>query len=224
MFPNDHGPIYKETIAGRFPVEPWNTYSNLFFLLIIIFWSIKVYKDFKKHSFIGFCLPVLFIGYVGGTIYHATRSSDLWLFMDWVPIMLLSLFVSVHFFVKQRLHWSFVILMFFLPFIYMFLINKLGAPEFIKRMMSYPVLALIILFPIIRWLYLTKWKNWYLITTGVIFFIIAIYSRIIDLKGNSLPMGTHFLWHSFGAFASHMLIMYIFRDDLLFEKLKKIKK
>ena len=39
--PNDNGPIYVETLMGRFPVEPWNTYSNLLFLALIVFWFLQ---------------------------------------------------------------------------------------------------------------------------------------------------------------------------------------
>ena len=40
--PNDRGPIYLETLMGRFPVEPWNTFSNLLFLALIVFWFLRV--------------------------------------------------------------------------------------------------------------------------------------------------------------------------------------
>jgi hemolysin III len=33
----DHGPIYAETVPGRFPVEPWATLTNLIFLAVIIY-------------------------------------------------------------------------------------------------------------------------------------------------------------------------------------------
>ena len=71
MFPNDHGLIYKETILGRLPVEPWNTASNLVFLFVVIYWSLKVYPYAKDHLFLAYSLPILFIGYIGGTVYHS---------------------------------------------------------------------------------------------------------------------------------------------------------
>ena len=59
-FPNDSGPIYQETMAGRLPVEPFNTFSNIFFLFIIIHFSLKVYSDYRNHRFLAWSLPVLF--------------------------------------------------------------------------------------------------------------------------------------------------------------------
>jgi len=64
-FPNDSGPIYRETIAGRFPVEPFNTLSNLLFLAIIVYFSAKVYKDYKRQAFLALAIPILFIGFFG---------------------------------------------------------------------------------------------------------------------------------------------------------------
>ena len=50
-FPHDSGPIYQETLAGRLPVEPFNTFSNIFFLLIILYFSIRVYSDYRQQRF-----------------------------------------------------------------------------------------------------------------------------------------------------------------------------
>jgi hemolysin III len=214
-FPNDLGPIYKETIEGRFPVEPWNTFSNLFFLAIFIYWTIIIYKDYRNQKFLAFSLPLLFIGFVGGTIYHATRSHNVWLFMDFMLILILCISVSVYYMIKQKLHWVLIAMFVVFPFAFMGIIrNLIVIPEFYNRMLGYPVMAFIIVFPIIRWLYLTKWKNAIFIVLGVLCFTIAIIARSIDLQVESFPMGTHWLWHSFGAFASNFLVIYIYRDHL----------
>lgn len=96
-FPNDSGPIYQETLAGRLPVEPFNTFSNIFFLMIILYFSFKVYANYSKHRFLAWSLPLLFLGFIGGTVYHATRSHDIWMFMDWLPIVILCLSVSLYY-------------------------------------------------------------------------------------------------------------------------------
>ena len=43
--PGDFGPFYAETHMGRLPVEPWNTFSNLAFLAIAVYWAFKIRKD-----------------------------------------------------------------------------------------------------------------------------------------------------------------------------------
>ena len=88
-FPNDSGPIYLETTQGGFPVEPFNTFSNTIFLLLIIYWSLRVYRNPGQHKFLAWVLPVIGVSYIGGTVYHATRSHEFWLRLDWMPIMLL---------------------------------------------------------------------------------------------------------------------------------------
>ena len=216
MFQNDSGPLYKETMAGRFPVEPWNTYSNLLFFIVLVYWSIRVYKDVKNHKFIALTLPILLIGNIGGNIYHATRSSDFWLYMDSIPIFLLSFLVATHFILKQKIYKIYIPFIFILPFVHLYLINSvIEVPEFVERMLEYPILVIIVLFPLFRWLYITKWKNLHLIVLSILFISLALIARIIDLKADFLPMGTHWLWHSFGAMMTYTIILYIYKDDLL---------
>lgn len=213
MLPRDFGPIYKETNSNSLIVEPWNTFSNFAFLIIFVYFSIKVYKNFKNHKFLAFSLPLMLIGFVGGTIYHATRSSNIWLFMDWIPIAILSLLVSIHFLIKQKVHWSVILVFIMLPFLYRFLFVALKIPKIFERFLGYPILALIIALPIIRWLILTRWSNRYLILLSSIFFVLALFFRTIDLNQNIFKMGTHWLWHIFGALATFCLAQYIYLDD-----------
>jgi hypothetical protein len=97
VMPLDQGPTYIETIMGRFPVEPWNTASNLLFLVIILYWVWRLKGQIRAHRFIAGAMPVLTISWVGGTVYYATRSHNLRLFMDFVPIALLAAAVSMYF-------------------------------------------------------------------------------------------------------------------------------
>ena len=56
--PRDQGPIYLETVMGRFPVEPWNTASNLLFLAIIVFWYVRVRGEVRNHRFIAYSVEL----------------------------------------------------------------------------------------------------------------------------------------------------------------------
>ncbi|MGB0524930.1 MAG: hypothetical protein ACPGJS_18300 [Flammeovirgaceae bacterium] len=217
MDPLDSGPIYKETLMGRFPVEPWNTASNLLFLFIVIYWALKVYKNYRTHRFIAFCLPVLFIGYIGGTVYHATRSHEAWLLMDWVPILLLCLSVSIYFSIKQRLAWYHIFLLISLPMTLSFSLRHVtDVSRNVGSIVSYSMMAFVIVYPIANYLRKTNWENhiWMLLAVGA--FIAAITFRSIDklVYFELLPMGTHWLWHSFGALSAHFLMVYIYRDGL----------
>lgn len=214
--PYDSGPIYRETNMARKLVEPWNTFSNLGFLAIILFWSIRVYRKPKSHVFISFTLPILLVGFIGGTIYHATRSHEVWLLMDWLPILILSLTVAVYFYVRSKIRWYWILLAMFSPFLIMSAIHTFDLmPTVFRRLLGYPVMAATILIPIILHIRKSKGRNAVWIVMALVSFIIAIFFRSIDASSNDLipPMGTHWLWHVFGSLASHLLIVYIFRDD-----------
>ncbi|GLB53218.1 hypothetical protein NBRC110019_22580 [Neptunitalea chrysea] len=212
--PHDSGPIYKETLMTRFPVEPFNTLSNLLFLAILIYFGIKVYRNPKKHMFITCTLPVIFIGYVGGTIYHATRSAEIWLYMDWVPIMLSCLAATIYFIFKstssvwQRILW-----------IGLTLVINIGErllpiPKKYVISIGYILTAIGVLLPIFVYLYKTHWVQTKWIIFSILSFALAISFRILDKHLDFLTMGTHWLWHTFGAIAVFFLITYIYKDDI----------
>ena len=214
-FPNDSGPIYLETVEGRLPVEPFNTFSNLIFLVLIIYWGVKVYRNPREHRFLAWVLPVIGISFVGGTIYHATRSHEFWLRLDWMPIMFLCGALVIYFIFKlvnswwQRLVWIIVLLG------ASFLLRILPLPSGLRISLGYIITAATILIPIIWYLIKTKGKNLGLVVIAFLIFGIAIFFRSIDLHQNFFPMGTHWLWHLLGGIAVHFLITYIFKDNLL---------
>jgi hemolysin III len=210
----DSGPIYQETILGRLPVEPFNTASNLLFLFVIIYWTIKIYPNFSTYRFLVYVLSTLFIGYVGGTIYHGTRSHEIWLLMDWVPIFILSVSAVVYFFKKLGIHWFIMLVLVLFPFVLMFSLDSIPSlPRPIKNLIEYSSLALIILLPIFFYLRKTNWLFKGRIFVGLLLFCIAIFFRTLDdteISNKYFPMGTHFLWHIFGALAVHALISYLY--------------
>ena len=69
--------------------------------------------------------------------------------------------------------------------------------------------------PVLRHLARTGWKDVGLVAGALVGFAVAIGFRSIDLSVSIafLPMGTHWLWHSFGAVAVHLLMLYIYRAE-----------
>lgn len=214
-FPKDSGPVYLETMEGQFPVEPFNTFSNLIFLFLIIYWGIKVYRNPKQHQFLAWVLPIIGISYVGGTVYHATRSHEFWLRLDWMPIMLLCAAVVIYFIFKLVKSWWRRIIWIVILLGASFLLRILPIPIGLRISLGYVITAATILIPIAWYLIRTKGKNIILVVTAFIIFAIAIFFRSIDLHQDFFPMGTHWLWHLFGGIAVHFLIAYIFKDNLL---------
>lgn len=211
-FPNDSGPIYQETVAGRFPVEPYNTFSNFLFLAIVIYFSAKVYQNHRRHRFLSFSLPVIFIGFIGGTVYHATRSHPFWLYLDWVPIMLLCFAVSVYYILKVDLKKRKKAVMITVVLLLIFGMKFLPWPQKIENSAEYVSTSLGLLLPIVVYLVRThfRYARYILLAFGSLG--VAIIFRTLDRFLYFLPMGSHWLWHSFGALAVFLLVNYIYLD------------
>lgn len=214
-FPNDSGPLYRETIERGFPTEPWNTASNLVFLFIVIYWSFRIYKSPEKYIFLKFALPVLLIGYLGGTLFHGTRSHEIWLLMDWVPIMILCLSASVYFFVKLKARKLTITLVSILPFLMAFTLQKANIDPHVRSLLGYGTIALVILYPMLQFIRQQAMAKSRYIFFAIVFFATAIIFRTIDLEVNPewLYMGTHWLWHFFGGVAVHFLIAFIYHTE-----------
>ena len=214
--PSDFGPHYTETLLGRFPVEPWNTYSNLIFLFIIYFWGRRVKSKWREFPFLTVTLPILFVGFIGGTVFHATRSHWIWLFMDFMPIFILSIAASFFFwtqYFRSKLK-AFCACCFFVLFVW-FIRNAAAIPIAYRIGIGYSSLAILIILPAVLLSKANNWRGIKFICLSILSFSIAITCRQIDKSQTLLPMGTHFLWHIFGGLATFTLIWFIW----IYEKL-----
>lgn len=214
-FPNDTGPVYKETVAGRFPVEPFNTYSNFIFLFIVIYFFLHIYNKPKQHWFLVVTIPLIFVGYIGGTLYHGLRSAELWLLLDWVPIRGLSFLAVLYFILKWKETWG-QRLLFIIGISAAFIgLRYLPVPENIEHNLGYLISALSILIPVLGYLSKTKWRYAGWVFAGFGIFACAIAFRFIDqrLDFEMFWMGTHWLWHLLGGTAVFCILNYILLDN-----------
>ena len=212
MHPGDFGPIYAETDMNRFPVEPWNTFSNIFFLILIIYLVKRTRLSFKRYPLVVLGLPILTVGFIGGTIFHATRSSNLWLRMDFIPIFLLALMAAIYFwkevlgnYVRSTIV---VLLLFILARIPWWLAE---IPIATKIGIGYSSLAVTLILPMLILCRREHWIGLNKILLAFASFGIAITCRTIDktFGAELLPMGTHFLWHIFGAISVLFVFQYV---------------
>ncbi len=209
----DHGPRYAETVAGRFPVEPWATSTNLVFLFIIAYWLIRIIRSPARHRMLLAALPVLAIGWLGGTMYHATRSHDLWLLMDWMPILILALMAAFWLWHNVTGRTLFALLAITVSLQAAMLVHLLpGLKHGYHIGLGYGMLALTILIPAgvhcaLRWR-----TGWPWLVSALLAFVVAIAARQLDHRLGELllPMGSHFLWHIFGGVSVFCLMAYIF--------------
>ena len=84
----DKGPRYTETPRDPFAAdapsiaEPFNTATAFLFVVLVFAWVWKLSGRFRQFPFLTSSLPVLFVGAVGGTLYHATRTRPLYFYLD----------------------------------------------------------------------------------------------------------------------------------------------
>lgn len=221
----DWGPPYTETPANPyapdapFIAEPWNTVTATFFVWIALAWAWRIRGRFREYPFLACCLPILLAGGIGGTLFHGTRSSPVYFLLDVVPISLLglagSMFMALRFWGRSR-GWL------FLPGVGLFyfavnqVVFRLVAPVSIQWSvnLSYASLAIVILTPIALVLWRTRFRHGGWIAAGLVSFVIAWFFRLVDREiGGTLPMGSHWLWHTFGAIATVMVIQFFYKVE-----------
>ncbi|WP_443945001.1 hypothetical protein ACJVDH_19110 [Pedobacter sp. AW1-32] len=208
--PPDGGTLYTETnLAQLFP-EPFNTITSGFFLLIAVYWTFKLWGNFTHHKFLTLALILLYIGGIGGTTYHGLRRWPIFIMMDWIPIMLLCLSAGVYFLSKiTRWYWALAIVLIYAAFQF-FLRRQFQGGDFqIFININYAFMAALVLFPVFGYMIKTDWKNGKWVGFALIAFVFALTFRIAD-HWSILAIGTHFLWHTFGAVASFCMLNYIY--------------
>jgi hypothetical protein len=214
----DHGPLYTETPAElKFGqpfsggvAEPWNAATAFLFVLIVVYWVARLRGRLKEYPFLAVTLPLLFVGGVGGTLYHGLRSWVGFFLMDLLPIFLLGLIVSLYWWVRLgprvRHLLAVVVVLSILQ-----LLGQWQLPTQWKINLSYAMLAMLILVPLALVLVRTRGRHAGWVATSFVSFAIAWLCRIADTwQPPLLPMGTHWLWHTFGAVTTFALAEYVF--------------
>ena len=216
-FPLDSGPLYAETNFLSYPVEPWNTFSLIIFLFIAGYWLVRLFGQYRRHRLLALGNIILLAGTFGGMAYHACRCSNLWFMLDVLPILLIAFLAAVFLWLKlRRLDHSLFLKSFSV-------LSTMAAIQvclqFVIRTqilvcLFYVLLATSLLLPalLLEFKVLKLGKMPLFLSVGL--FSIAIFFRAVDFAEttkNFLPMGTHFLWHIFGALSGHSLMVYLFR-------------
>ena len=208
----DGGPFYAETDMNRLIKEPFNAASALLFLLLVAVWVVRLRGRWRHYPFLTACLPLLAAGGVGGTLYHALRAARWMLLLDVVPISLLAMALSLFLWARLRAAW------WQLP-ILASLYGLVPAMEWLLPIhqainATYLIIAVLVLGPVALYLLRTGGQHagWVLAALGL--FLIAAWFRNADAwRPPLLPMGTHWLWHVFGAACTACLAEFIYRVE-----------
>ncbi|TXC76240.1 hypothetical protein [Luteibaculum oceani] len=204
----DGGPLYTETNLDQFIVEPFNTISALLFLFLAGYWYLRLRGQFGKFKFLTAATITLTVGAVGGTIYHAFRLDAFFMYMDWVPIVLLCWAAAVFF--VYRLSNSFWVAagMLILSLVSQILVFRF-VPDHQSTNISYAIMGFMVVVPTVWNIIKSRFFQWWWVAYAFGAFSLALLFRILDPL-QLISIGTHFLWHSFGFLACHFMFKYIF--------------
>ncbi len=222
---HDHGPMYAETIssAGGWIIEPWNALSSLVIAAPAVYWAWKLRGQYRKFWFLALCMPFLFLNGLGSTLFHATRSSDLLLMMDVLPAAIVTMLVSIYFWVRALPKWWMVIPVMVVSGGLRPLMFYLFEPP-LSINMGYLVGGLTFLIPLVIILSRTKFQGVGYIIGVIAAFTVALLCRQFDLDSMGiLPMGTHFLWHVFTGIGGFMIGGYLYSLEKNHQKEKEAK-
>jgi len=209
----DGGPVYFETDLNRLIVEPWNAFSSLVLLIPAIYFLFLLRGNYSRYRFIAFfCAPLLLLGGLGSTLFHAFRVSSVFLIMDVFPVIVLTLGVSIYFLYRISGNW-------WVPTIVMILsfgLRWASSPFFEGQgaiNINYFITGSLIFIPAILYVRKTHAKAVWLIVMSAVLFSLALTFRFVDdLPNPGLSMGTHWLWHVFSASGALLLGMYLYRS------------
>ncbi len=206
----DGGPIYTETRLDRFIVEPFNAFSAALFLGVVAYWLWELKGKYRDYLFLTYMVLVLGIGGVGGVLYHAFRVSEYLLMMDYVPITICCMSSGFFFLWRTTGHWlypasavsAYVLLESLLrEHLSMYWYNNT----------NYFIMAMLVLLPTFRWMHITRYVKARYVWLALGSFSLALGFRIADrFSPGWLTMGTHWLWHVFGAATAFLMIHYVY--------------
>ncbi len=209
--PPDGGMLYAETNMQYLFPEPLNAITSLLFLVIAVYWTFILAGKGRTHTFLSFALGLLYIGGIGGSIYHGLRQWRIFIMMDWMPIMLLCVLAGVYF-ISKLTRWYFAVALIAGYGLFQYYLRRQmllsGDIQFFINL-NYAVLAGLVLLPVLAYLIVTKFSNGKWVGLALLAFVLALTFRIAD-KWNLVSFGTHFLWHLFGAVAAWCMFKYIY--------------
>ncbi|HUR52666.1 MAG TPA: hypothetical protein VMZ71_00915 [Gemmataceae bacterium] len=220
----DRGPRYTETPPDPYApdapliAEPWNMVTASFFVFIALSWLVRLRGRYRAFPFLMTCLPILFVGGVGGTLYHGLRTRQLYFFLDVIPISLLVLAGTVYLAMKlwRGASWKFLLVAVVLNLGINRLLFNLVLPQNrqLAINLNYATLAVMVVLPMVFVLIRLRFRYLGLVVASLISFGIAWVFRLVDqYMGVYMQMGSHWLWHTFGAISTALLIEFFYRVE-----------
>lgn len=190
-------PFYCERLSSSLFAEPLNLFSNIFFLIVVVYlWR----KQKPQRFFFKVFLSLIFTIGIGSTLWHSLRTS--WAHkLDAYPIYLVIL-MTTWFLIKNLMLKTISSIAIFFGVIATLLGTLLLFPkEFLQGSMVYYV-ALIIVGVLVFLVEEKKEIRFDSLRTALIIFFVGVSVRSLDMPFCDInSFGTHFLWHGLSALA-----------------------
>ena len=208
---NDGGPLYAEFNPHWIIVEPWNAISSLLIILPALLWIYKLRNDWKGEKFLFILLILLLLGGIGSLIFHAFRSSMIWLMLDVIPSAMMVLLVISFFWLAILSNWRYLILV-IVGNIILRVLGFLYLDPHSATNLDYGLTGLSIFLPVLILLKKTNFKRSYSIYIAISALSLSLIFREIDARRSLqfLPMGTHFLWHILSGLGAWYVADYVY--------------
>ncbi len=209
---HDGGPVYMETDLDHLIVEPWNAVSSLLIVLPAVYWLFRVGREYRDYKFLLYAIPLMVLGGTGSTLFHAFRASRFFLFMDFMPSAVLTISLTVYFWIKVFRRWWYIFFIVIVSVGARFILFSMLKPSpFMAINISYTITGVLIGLPVLLLLRKTGYYRWKDVVLTIVFFMLAIFFREMDSREVAfLPMGTHFLWHAFTGFGGYFILSYLY--------------
>lgn len=209
---HDGGPVYMETDLDQYIVEPWNAISSLLIVLPAVYWLFRIGKDYRNYKFLIYAIPLMVLGGTGSTLFHAFRASRFFLLMDFMPQAILTISLTVYFWIKVFRKWWYIFFIIMLSVGLRYLIfSVFELSPFMSINVSYTITGVLVGLPVLILLKRTRYHRLRDVVLTIVFFITAIVFREMDARDIPfLPMGTHFLWHAFTGLGGFYILSYLY--------------
>ena len=200
----DHAFFYCERNSLNILSEPFNIFTNFFFIISAVLLFNKSYIN-KKYPLIIFLIGI------GSMLFHSTPNSltgfiDIFFIISFIYYYIFNLYKKLNMktYVSALISINFILLCF--VFGNYFKNSLLGSSSF-----YFPIIVhLIILY--LYFLFNKKtYKHYNLFLLILVLFTCSILSRSLDLYlCNTILIGTHFIWHVLNSLVLYLLVKFYY--------------
>lgn len=188
---------------------PFNALSNLSFIFAgFALFMLAKRQDRLNYVILSLIILTFSVG-IGSGLWH-TFPNRLTYLLDIIPIFLFQIsFIVIYAF--KILKWNKISIIVSTLLFAVITILLTGMPDVLNGSIAYiPTLLVLIVFGLFH--YFRNFNERYILIVASVLFLISLIFRSIDLAVcNTIPIGTHFLWHIFNG-----AVLYLATKGIIF--------